>query len=202
MFCALGPGNVSYACYSHLTAPSTVIKAIFALPADEASKQPHSLLYNNWVIKTMSGNNVQNNFKCTFTGESRVENYRATHTHTHARSPGKSFLLGLISTIFPCFYDPKIQVFGVWPRPGPSFPLFQLPWALSSGLWVLGSALDPALSSPAASRLHFVVANFLLTVVWVFHSLRLPACLPANCFTRSDLNLFCSQHAHGRSLDI
>jgi len=115
-----------------------------------------------------------------------------THTHTHDRSPGKSFLLGLISTIFPCFYDPKIQVFGVWPWPGPSFPLFQLPWALSSGLWVLGSALDPALSSPAASRLHFVVANFLLTVVWVFHSLRLPACLPT---VLPVLTSICSVHS-------
>lgn len=63
-------------------------------------------------------------------------------SHTHARPPGKSFLLGLISTIFPCFYDPKIQVFGVWPWPGPSFPLFQLPWALSSELWSLGSRLS------------------------------------------------------------
>jgi len=54
--------------------------------------------------------------------EPPVRKYRVEHT----RPPGKSFLLGLISTIFPCFYDPKIQVFGVWPWPGPSFPLFQL----------------------------------------------------------------------------
>lgn len=90
----------------------------------------------------MSGNNVQNNFKCTHTGEQRKD------MDPDTRPRGKSFLLGLISTIFSGFYDPKIQVFGVWPWPGPSFPLpashFAQPWV---------SQLP---SSP--SRLHFVVA--------------------------------------------
>lgn len=126
-----------------------------------------------------------------------------THTHTHARSPGKSFLLGLISTIFPCFYDPKIQVFGVWPRPGPSFPLFQLPWALSSELWSLGSRLScgSSLELSSCQSTSFCGSQFSFNCCLGFPFPPI-ACLPANCFTRSDLNLFCSQHAHGRSLDI